>query len=288
MPNRLHSLNVDFVSLVDRAAVRGAADPTQPQRFLLFKAEGATDPKGAPVPTDTIDKAALDPAVRDALEKAEKAAADATAEVEKAAKTAADEKAAREKAEAERDARPPVKKEEEKPAPINKDELPPAVRAALEKAEQAEKAAGERIEKAEKDAAEATTLAKAERDARVTREWIVKAETGELRGLPGAPADTGPVMKALAEAAPEQWAEFQKSVLVPAAAQIKAGDVFKEQGRGGEGPPPESALRKMQEKATELRKSDSGLSQAAAMERVRKENPDLQQALAAELGAGGR
>jgi hypothetical protein len=40
MPNRIHSLDVDFVSLVDRAAVRDAADSTQPQRFLLYKAEG--------------------------------------------------------------------------------------------------------------------------------------------------------------------------------------------------------------------------------------------------------
>ena len=39
MPNRLTNLVVDTVSLVDRAAVRDPSDPSQPQRFLLAKAD---------------------------------------------------------------------------------------------------------------------------------------------------------------------------------------------------------------------------------------------------------
>jgi hypothetical protein len=44
MPNQLTDLVVEYVSLVDRAAVRDAEKPDEPMRFLLWKRDGgATD-----------------------------------------------------------------------------------------------------------------------------------------------------------------------------------------------------------------------------------------------------
>lgn len=39
MASQLRDLKVDFISLVDKAAVRDPKDPTKPRRFLLWKAE---------------------------------------------------------------------------------------------------------------------------------------------------------------------------------------------------------------------------------------------------------
>lgn len=288
MPQRLTALRVPRVSFVDRAAVRDPSNPMEPRRFVMFKSEGSVPPtptKGAPVLTDA-QKAELDPTVREMVEKAEKDAAEALAARETAEKAEKDAKEALTKAQEERDARPAAP-EEKLADKLDKSDLPPALVEALEKAEAREAAAEERIKKSDEKAEKAETIAKAERDKRVTSEWVTKAETGELRGLPGAPAESGPLMKSLAEAAPEAWAEFEKSVLSPAVAQIQAGDLLKEAGRGGEGPPPESALRKMQDKATELRKSEPQISRHEAMERVRRDNPELQAQVADEIGSAG-
>lgn len=283
MSSHLQGLTVTRVSLVDRAAVRDPADPTQPRRFVMYKAETAPTPNEGDddVSTTTIDKAELDPAVRAALEKAEKDAADAQELVEKAGKDMKAEKEAREKAEAERDQ---LKKDETvQDEPIDKADLPEPVRAALEKAEKDGADMREALAKAEKNAADAHDLAKAEESRRITQEFITKAETGDLRGLPGAPNEMGPVLKALSEAAPEAYATLEKSVLLPAVAQIRESNLFKEAGAGGEGPPPESSVGKFRKAVADLQKSETGLSKSAAMERVRREQPDLEKAMAREL-----
>src|SRR5579871_2796412 len=61
MPH-LQDLSVEWVSLVDRAAVRDPSAPTEPQKFLLWKSESGanTDPtKGGTVPTAEELSAAL-------------------------------------------------------------------------------------------------------------------------------------------------------------------------------------------------------------------------------------
>lgn len=276
----LTNIAVRRVSLVDRAAVRDAVDPTTAQTFLLYKRESAPSTnKGDPM-SDTLDKSALAPEVREALEKAEQIAADAQTALEKASKDAADEKAAREAAEKKL---AEMKKEQEpEPTPIDKAELPEAARIALEKAEAANVDMAARLTKAEEATAAAAALAKAEQDQRVTAQYIAKSETGELRGLPGAPADIGPVLKSLAEAAPEAYATLEKSVLVPAAAQIKTGPLFKAAGRDGEGPAPESARAEMNKAVEALTKSESGMSKSAALEKAMRENPDLAKRVMAE------
>jgi hypothetical protein len=53
MPNALTDLVVEYVSLVDRAAARDPADPTQPQTFLLWKSDSS--PAGVADPDDDLD-----------------------------------------------------------------------------------------------------------------------------------------------------------------------------------------------------------------------------------------
>jgi hypothetical protein len=277
--SHLTNIHVHRVSLVDRAAVRDATHPTQPQTFLLYKRESAITPKGVPM-TD-IDKSALAPEVREALEKAERERDEATTALTKSEAALTTTTAELEKAKK----TPPAidDKDDKDEPPLNKADLPPAAVAALEKAERDREAMAERLTKAEEATAAAAALAKAEQDRRVQAEYIAKAQTGDLRGLPDAPAAVGPLLKQLAEAAPEAYAALEKAVLVPAAAQIREGLLFKEQGRGGEGPPPESALAKMNAQVAELRKSDSALTATAAKERAMRDNPQLAKEVAAEM-----
>ena len=50
MPSQLQDLKVDWVSLVDRAAVRNPQNKSEPRRFLLYKREGVTTPRPPPRP----------------------------------------------------------------------------------------------------------------------------------------------------------------------------------------------------------------------------------------------
>lgn len=277
----LTNIAVQRVSLVDRAAVRDATDPSAAQTFLLYKRESApSNNEGGNMPAATLDKSALAPEVREAFEKSEADLATANAELEKASKDAADEKAAREAAEKKL---AEMKKEEApEPTPIDKSALPEAARIALEKAEADNAAMAERLTKAEEATATAAALAKAEQDQRVTAQYIAKSETGELRGLPGAPADIGPVLKSLAEAAPEAYATLEKTVLIPAVAQIREGNLFKEAGAAGEGPAPESARAEMNKTVETLVKSEGGMTRSAALEKARRDDPELARRVMAE------
>ncbi len=69
MPNELRSLDVQFVSLVDRAAVRDPSNPDEPQRFLLFKRDSAadTEPERETMPV-AQHSAAFEKATESALE----------------------------------------------------------------------------------------------------------------------------------------------------------------------------------------------------------------------------
>lgn len=279
MPQRLTQIGARRISFVNRAAVRDPANPSQPRRFVLFKAEDAPTSTEGVDDVTTIAKDDLDPTVREALEKAEKDAAEA---VEKATKAEAD----RDKAQKERDeAMKKAETEETPPVPaaIDKSELSPEVRAIVEKAENDTKAANERITKAEETAANAEKLAKAEVTRREIAEFVAKAETGEYRGLPGSPAEVGAALHALSKADPEAFATLEKSVLTPGAAQLSASVLLKEQGRGGEGAPPDSAVAKFEAQVVELTKADTSLSKTAAKERVMREQPDLAKAMNAEL-----
>jgi len=157
-------------------------------------------------------------------------------------------------------------KPEDQPQPLDKSALPEPVRLALEKAEADARTQAERLEKAEKHAEESDKLAKAERDERLTRDFIAKAEL--FKALPFKAAEFGPVLKSASEKlSKDQFAELER-VLTAADEQIAKGDLFKEQGSGGDGTPADG-LDEMTRKAEELRKSDPSLSQYEAMNRAR-------------------
>jgi hypothetical protein len=286
MPNRLQDLTVDYVSLVDRAAVRDPQHKSEPRRFLVWKREGAelpTTAKGG----DHMEKSAEE--LRAELEKSEREKKEA-----EEARDAA--KAAVEKVEKERDealAKAAAKSPGEggdkddttdpKKPPVKKEDLSPEARAALEKAESDNAALAERLTKAEKQAEAADELAKAERNQRVTREFISKAE--ELRALPAQAVTLGPILKSADEGVPltkEQNEELNR-ILKAADEQIRRSDLFKEVGASTAPGSGTDALSKLQSKAEELRKSDSSLSAAEALDKAMQDNPDLEREYAGEI-----
>lgn len=264
MANKLTDLTVEFVSLVDKAAVRDPQNPTQPQRLLVWKADTGragddptTEPQGG---TMTPEEMA------EALAKAEKDR-DEALEAEKTAKAERD--AAVTKAETLEKAATPAKPE---PTAIDKSELTPAVRAYVEKMEADQAARDARITKAEEATKRADDLAKAERDIRVTGEFITKAEG--YRALVVKAEEFGPVLKEAAEKLSKEAYDAIENVLKAADEQIAKGELFKEHGRGGEARPSDSETQ-LTQKAEELRKADSSLTGYQAMQRAIKENPEL-------------
>lgn len=254
---KLTDLTVEYVSLVDRAAVRDPSNPTEPQKFLLWKRDG-----GLP---DPIGGSMTDDEMKAAVAKAEQERDEAIA---KATKAAADLEAAQKAAK-----KPPAPDgEDTNPEDgdmddLNKADLPPAVRAALEKAE---KVAEARIAKAEADAAAATAeaaesnkLAKAERDARLEREFITKAHA-EFPHVPGDLDALGREMKRASETLSKEDYEAYETRLRAANDQIEKGDLFAELGRGGQ-PEARDGDDTFARKAEEIRKADPSLSNYEAL-----------------------
>lgn len=215
MPN-LVNLDVEFVSLVDRAAVRNPTNQSEPQRFLLFKKESGanTDPEGG-----TMSEAELSAA----LEKAETERDEASAKVTKAESERDELSAKVSKLEEQVQT---LQKADPKPEQINKDELSPLVREALEKAEKRAEDADARIEKAEK-------LAKAERDERVTRDFVAKAE--EIPLVAGDAAEFGPVLKRASESLSKEDFDLLNQRLAAANEQISKSALFKQMGSDADG-----------------------------------------------------
>jgi len=115
-------------------------------------------------------------------------------------------------------------------------------------------------------------ILKAERDQRLTKEWIAKA-TAEYNSLAIKPDDLGPILKALEEKAPDELKRIEE-VLKAADAAITAGDLFKEKGKSG-AQSAGSAMEKLEQMAKSLVQKESGLSMSDALSRVMDENPGL-------------
>lgn len=254
---RLQNLAVEWVSLVDRAAVRDPSNPTEPQRLLLWKSES-----GAP---NTPDRGGTmsDAEPSAALKKAETERDELVDKVEKLEASLAE---AVKKAEAEKP----------EPEQINKDELSPAVRDRLEKLEKAEQESAERLAKAEE-------IAKAERDQRITREFVAKAEDS-FALVGGDPAEFGPLLKSASEKLSKEEYEALETRLRAANEQVSKSNLFKEAGIGGDPKPGSDAdLETLQRKAEELRKSDSSLTPYDAMRLAMVSNPEAQAAYLASV-----
>lgn len=203
-------------------------------------------------------KAALEKAEKDrdeALAKAE-AAENAKAELEKAAGGGKAKPADGKPADEENDP-------DATTADLSKADLPEAVKAHLAKADAELAELRKRAESAEE-------IAKAERDARETAEFIQKAE----RELPhmGSPDVVGARLKRLSETLTKaEYDEFyrEQSAINE---QLKKGAVFQEYGTGGPGAPASApGLPEALSKAEELQKADPSMSSAEAMRRAMRD-----------------
>lgn len=280
---QLQDISVDWVSLVDRAAVRDPQNKSEPRRFLLSKREGADAPENTIRKDGTMPDEKTPEELNAALTKAEEDAAKLQKDHEAAlAKKDEERKAAVKKAEEERDAAiakadpktPPVKGGSDKDGD-DEPELSKAAQARLAKAEEQRVALEKRVGDAEK-------IAKEERDRRVTAEYIAKAEG--FGSLTIDPPKFGPVLKRAAEKLDKEDYEAIEQLLTATNEQVAKGELFKQFGSdpGGRAVP-EGAYAEVQQKAEELRKSDTKLSKGEAEARIMRENPDLQARYLAEM-----
>jgi len=152
------------------------------------------------------------------------------------------------------------------------DEQRPAFELIL-KAQEDEKA--ELVKKAEEQATKAENaekIAKEERDVRETRDY-----------------EFGPVLKSIANAErdgalPEGTAAKLDEVLKAADEQVKAGDLFKEAGRAGQGTGKGDAESRLEAAADEIRKGDSKLTKSQAIAKALDDNPTLYDDMKKEQG----
>lgn len=134
------------------------------------------------------------------------------------------------------------------------------------------------VEEANQRAKQAEELAKAERESRLRKEYIAKA--AELTGLAVKPEEFGPVLKAVAEACPNEYAQIE-AVLKAANTAIEKSNLFNSIGKGGEGAG--TAWEEIQKKAAEVRKSEPTLTQEAAIAKVLREDQELYKRYTTEL-----
>lgn len=139
--------------------------------------------------------------------------------------------------------------------------------ALLEKADPAVRAL---IEKAEKDAEEAAQIAKAERDARLQREYLSKAEQMPMLGEKR--EDFAGLLRRMADAlTPEDSAEVEK-ILRVANEHITKSNLFTEIGTGGA----QSTISKSAEAAAaEIKKAHPEYTDEMALAKAYETNPDL-------------
>ncbi len=138
-----------------------------------------------------------------------------------------------------------------------------------EKFEALWKANEEQVKKADKLA---TELA-AEKDLRVTKDFVTKAET-EFAALPGKSEDLGPVLKVMKETLPEDTFNAMETILKAANESFLRSTEFKEIGTPGteEG----SVFGKLETTVKEMvEKSDTPLTKEAALTQHLLANPEL-------------
>lgn len=149
---------------------------------------------------------------------------------------------------------------------------PEVLKAALRK--QAEVA-----EDARKQAADAIAKAEAERDARVAKEFVAKAEGFD--GLPGAKADDfGPILRAVAEKCGDEVFASLETILRGASDTCKASDLLREVGTSfASGSGAGDAYAQLTAKAAEIRQTavakGEDMTRERAMDLAYQLNPEL-------------
>jgi hypothetical protein len=144
------------------------------------------------------------------------------------------------------------------------EKLDPEVRSLLEKA------LAER-DQATVKADQALSMAKELKDEKVLKEYVEKAE--DLPHLPIEPLKFGPVMKALGEAHPDEFAEVYR-VLKAVDAIVEKSALFSEIGKAGQG---NSAEAQIYAKARAMVAKDGDLTFEEAVEKVMDLEPELYQ-----------
>lgn len=306
---QLTNLDVEFVSLVDRAAVRDPVKQSEPMRFLITKRDSAdpsqgghhmskltkeiVDSLGDPIAkesdlTTLVEKAddsdqatlALQGAAR--LLAAHKGDLDAEAVAKFAELTGLElpevgpglqPKTASEVVDA-------LKAAEVDAAVVT--EVESAIAKAAEDAKLAKADPGTRaaIKKAEDRAEAAEKVAKEERDTRLTNEFIAKAES-DYGHMSVEPAKFGPVLKAASEKLSKEEFDAIETALKAADEQIEKGALFAEAGATGPLAAAD-AFGELQQKAADIKKAEPKLSEGEALDKAMKDNPDLEAAYLAE------
>ena len=149
------------------------------------------------------------------------------------------------------------------------EKLDPGVRSLLEKAL-------EERDQATVKADQALSLAKELKDEKVLKEYVEKAE--DLPHLPIEPLKFGPVMKALGEAHPEEFAEVYR-LLKAVDAIVEKSALFSEIGKAGQG---NSAEAQIYAKARAMVAKDGDLTFEEAVEKVMDLEPELYEKSEAE------
>lgn len=139
-----------------------------------------------------------------------------------------------------------------------------------------------RMEDLEKRAEEAEKVAKAEHDARVTKEFIEKA--AGYSHLPMKAEEFGPVLKALAEKAPDEFAKIE-AVLKTAEEQVATANLFGEAGRSG-GAVGADTFAKIETVAKGLVEKGLAKTMPEAIAKAAEMHPDLYHEYRAELRKG--
>ena len=144
------------------------------------------------------------------------------------------------------------------------EKLDPGVRSLLEKAlEERDQAAAK--------ADQALSMAKELKDEKILKEYVEKAE--DLPHLPIEPLKFGPVMKALGEAHPAEFAEVYR-LLKAVDAIVEKSALFSEIGKAGQG---NSAEAQIYAKARAMVAKDGDLTFEEAVEKVMDLEPELYQ-----------
>jgi hypothetical protein len=128
------------------------------------------------------------------------------------------------------------------------------------------------VKAAEERAEAAESIAKAERDFRLEREFVAKAET--LDNLAVDAEEFGPVLKAAAEVLDESVLDAVMTVLKAANDALGESGLFTEVGKSSsfEG---DNAIGSIEKAAARIREEDSGLTHAQAVAKAVEADPSL-------------
>lgn len=136
----------------------------------------------------------------------------------------------------------------------------------------ADPAVRELLEKAQAEAAEAQEIAKAEREARLNREFLEKADS--LPHVGGERGEVASLLKELSEKVDAESFAKVEEILRAANEQISEGELFKTAGMTGAGTTGD-AYAQIESLAKNLQESDANLSFEQAFDKVLEENPNL-------------